>query len=177
MTKIVSICILILCMSLVSCNTLMGYIGAGGSLSAPNDLTVNLYDADGKAIDLERSNYELPNHSCWEPAISVVHYFSITNNTDHDVTYTVSLEIKDVEHDLTEVVYYAVIKGAKYKDTISLENYSLKSLNDGTNDVVNNVVIPSGSTQYYAIGFYMSPSAGNQYQGGDFKAVLDVKIN
>ena len=93
------------------------------------------------------------------------------------MTYTVSLEIKDVEHDLTEVVYYAVIKGAKYKDTISLGNYSLKSLNGGTNDVVNNIVIPSGSTQYYAIGFYMSPSAGNQYQGGDFKAVLDVKIN
>ena len=176
MKKIVSICILILCMSLVSCSTIQGYVDALDKLLNPSALTVALYDADGKIVDLERSNYELPN-KCWEPDINQVHYFSVTNNTDHDITYTVILEIKEVEHNLTEVLDYTVIQGAKYEDNISLKNYSLYPLMDGTNDTgINNVVIPSGSTQYYAIGFYMHPNAGNEYQNANLKTFLDVKI-
>ena len=175
MKKTVLFCILVLCVSLVSCSTLTEYADALDKWLNPNDLTVNLYELDGIIVDLEESNYELPNRP-WEPAVNQVHYFSITNNTDHDITYTVLLEIKDVEYNLTEVVDYAVIQGAKYEDHISLKNYRLKSLNDGTNDMgINNVVIASGSTQYYAIGFYMRPEAGNEYMGGDFNAVLDVR--
>lgn len=181
MKKTLFICVLILCMFLCSCSDLSKYVDILDKWQTPKDFTVNLYKEDGTKIDLDRLNYKLTDDNVvWEPACMPVSYFSITNNTDQDFTYTMLLDIMEVKNHLPEVVDYALIPDAKLGDITrdSLKTINLSPLKDGINDIgVSDVVLAPNSTNYYAIVFFMDETAGNEYQHGDFSPVLNVTVN
>ena len=140
------------------------------------EYSVRLHNKNGEAVDLETLNYELPNEY-WEPGHTEVFYFSITNNTDQDLRYTVMLDIQEVKQNLTEVIDYVLIPDAQFGDVTSLNAYNLIALNNGINDInINDIVIPSVTAHYYAIAFRMQESAGNSYQNGDFASYLIVSF-
>ena len=181
MKKTVLSCVLILCMLLCSCSDLSKFIDILDKWQTAKDFTVNLYKEDGTKIDLDRLNYKLTDDNvAWEPACMPVSYFSITNNTDQDFTYTMLLDIKEVKNYLPEVVDYALVPDAKFGDITrdSLKTITLSPLKDGINDIgVSDVVLAANSTHYYAIVFFMDEAASNEYQGGYFSPILNVTVN
>ena len=139
---------------------------------------VHLHNKNGEVVDLETLDFELPNVYAWEPRYTEICYFSITNNTARDLQYTILLDIQEVIHNLNEVIDYVLIPNAQYGDVTSLHAYNLISLNNGINDInINDIVISSGTTHYYAIAFRMQATAGNSYMNGGFKSFLDITVD
>ena len=142
------------------------------------EYTVYLHNKNGEVVDLKTLNFELSNMCAWEPGYTEICYFSITNNTAQDLRYTVLLDIQEVKQNLNEVIDYVLIPNAQYGDVTSLYPYNLISLNNGINDInINDIVISSGTTHYYAIAFRMQATAGNSYMNGGFKSFLDITVD
>ena len=174
MKKIRLLALLLVCLSLFSCDMLPDFVTEIFKPTPP--LALSLYGADGTVTDITDAKYDLVSNP--EPGIFEVRYFSVTNNTDGELTYDLSLMITDVENNLLDVCTYQIVPGARLGDidrtsgyTYTIETPLLEGLQKSD---IRGITIPANSTDYYAILFYMDTTAGNEYQGSDCLAVLEV---
>ncbi|MBR2466756.1 MAG: hypothetical protein IKB38_07515 [Clostridia bacterium] len=119
----------------------------------------------------------------WEPGKTEVAYFSIKNNGSLDLKYKVAVAVTEIsDHDLTEVMYYAITPDAKIGTNevtawVGNDSDDAKRLNAGvgiTETDANDVTLLTGEEHFFALSIHMDEAATNKYMGESI--TFDIKV-
>lgn len=117
----------------------------------------------------------------WEPGMTEVVYLSIKNNGTLALKYKVAIEVTQIsDHDLSEVMYYAVTPDAKLVSNevnAWVGNDNADKVNPGlgiTETDYKDVLLAPKAEHFFALSIHMDEEAGNKYMGDSI--TFDIKV-
>ena len=178
-----SVMALLLCFTMLLGTTFAWFTDS--AVSANNKITagkldVELYqwtDATTKAPISQSKAPVFDADILWEPGYTSVVYLSIKNNGTLALKYTVAIEVTQVsDHNLAEVMEYAVTPDAEYGDVTSWAGNGSKIENaPGTNKTdYADIELAPGAEHFFALSIHMLEEAGNEYMADSI--TFDIRV-
>ena len=178
-----SVMALLLCFTMLLGTTFAWFTDS--AVSANNKITagtldVELYqwtDATTATAISESKAPVFDANILWEPGYTSVVYLSIKNNGSLALKYTVAIEVTQVsDHNLAEVMEYAVTPDAKYGDVTSWAGNGSKIENaPGTNKTgYADIELAPGAEHFFALSIHMLEEAGNEYMADSI--TFDIRV-
>ena len=155
------------------------------AVSANNKITagtldVELYQWTDATTATAISESEAPVFDAnilWEPGYTSVVYLSIKNNGTLALKYKVAIEVTSVsEHNLADVMEYAVTPDAKYGDVESWAGNGTKIENaPGINETnYQDIELLPGQEHFFALSIHMLEEATNEYMAETI--TFDIRV-
>ncbi len=162
-------------------------ISSGNKVQA-GTLNVELYQwtaADTSVNISESSKPVLDDTILWEPGYTEVVYLSIKNEGNLALKYKVAIDVKlgsgsDENHDLTDVMEYAITPDARYTDTVAekpvwdYNNGNKVDLGINYDPDANDVALLPAEEHFFALSVHMLEEAENKYMGESI--TFDIKV-
>lgn len=178
-----SVMALLLCFTMLLGTTFAWFTDS--AVSANNKITagtldVELYqwtDASTKAAISQSKAPVFDANILWEPGYTSVVYLSIKNNGTLALKYTVAIEVTQVsEHNLADVMEYAVTPDAKYGDVTSWAGNGSKFENAPGMNKTNrqDIELAPGAEHFFALSIHMLEEAGNEYMADSI--TFDIRV-
>lgn len=182
-----SVLALVLCFTMLLGSTFAWFTDS--AVSANNKIVAGTLDVElwqhtaaGSTNITSESDPIFSGDIIWEPGKTEVVYLSIKNNGNLALKYKVAIEVTSVsDHDLTEVMYYAIAPGAVLGDVtawVGDESADAKKVNAGVGltetDFVDMLLAENGDEHFFALSIHMDDEAGNHYMGDSI--TFDIKV-
>ena len=178
-----SVMALLLCFTMLLGTTFAWFTDS--AVSANNKITAGTLDVElyqwtdaTTATAISESNAPVFDADIlWEPGYTSVVYLSIKNNGTLALKYTVAIEVTQVsDHNLADVMEYAVTPDAKYGEVTSWAGNGTKIENaPGMNKTnSNDVKLLPGEEHFFALSIHMLETAGNEYMADSI--TFDIRV-
>ena len=110
----------------------------------------------------------------WEPGMTQTVYFSVKNAGNLDLKFRVILNVTEIsEHDLTEVMEYAITPGATFNQVESWAEGD-PIISGETQTDLKDMALYDGEEYFFALSIHMLESAGNEYMADHITFDIEV---